>query len=214
HLPHLPHLLLLLDSSNPSFPTLYRWDIEFTFLNIQITCREVSDIEDTRNNYFMVTAPFTFDLDEVLDTYEKLRSDDKLALLWLVYVHMGGQITPAAPGAAEPAIADGLYNQVKDLSYQDQLEVQRELVRGADTAITRQYGAFSENSKLLFWYRLAQGMETEEIVPMPDEYQMDAEARTLLAKVEQLEFQEQITFLRKAVGLAGSTPETSDKNII
>ncbi|NEO25771.1 MAG: Orange carotenoid protein [Kamptonema sp. SIO4C4] len=162
----------------------------------------------------MVTAPFTFNLDEVIKTYQKLRTDDKLALLWLAYTQMGGQITPAAPGAAEPAIAEGLYEQVKNLSYQDQLDVQRELVRGAETPITRQYGAFSKNSKLLFWYRLAQGMETEDIIPMPEEYEMDAEARTLLAQLDQLEFQEQITFLRKAVELAGSEPETAGQNII
>lgn len=147
-------------------------------------------------------------LKQALDTFNSLSVDDKLAFLWFVYTKMGSSITPAAPGAAEDAIAEGLYNQVKELSQQEQLEVQRKLLQNADTTISREYGSLKENTKLLFWYRLAQGMEGGTIIPMPDNYQMAGAGQQLLTQIEGMEFQQQITFLRSCVANAGSEPKS------
>jgi len=146
-------------------------------------------------------------LKQALDTYNSLSVDDKLAFLWFVYTKMGSSITPAAPGAAEDAIAEGLYNQVKELSQQEQLEVQRNLLQNADTTISREYGSLKENTKLLFWYRLAQGMDSGTIIPMPEDYKMADAGQQLLTQLEGMEFQQQITFLRSSVVDAGSEPK-------
>lgn len=145
--------------------------------------------------------------EQTLALFRKLAVDQQLALLWFIYTKMGQSITPAAPGAAEPAIAEGLFNQIKELSQEEQLQVQRDMLQKTSTEITREYGSLSDNTKLLLWYRLAQGMDEGSIIPMPENYQMSDEERDLLAAVETLDFQQQITFLRNVVAPTGSSPK-------
>jgi hypothetical protein len=147
-------------------------------------------------------------LEQALNIFSDLTVDDKLALLWFVYTKMGESITPAAPGAAGDEIAEGLYNQVKNLSFQEQLEVQRNLLENKNSLISREYGSLSDNTKLLFWYRLAQGMDDGTIIPMPEGYELAGNGGKLLSQIEAMEFQQQITFLREAVANAGAEPNS------
>ena len=134
-----------------------------------------------------------------LESFFNLSVDDQLAFLWYVYEGIGSSITPAAPGTAGEDIAEGLFNQVKDKSHEEQLQIQRDIAGKKDTQISREYGSLGENTKLLFWYILAQGMEEETIVPMPDDYEMAEKGKNLLAQVQKMEYEKQITFLREAV---------------
>ena len=152
------------------------------------------------------------DVTPALNEFKGFSTDTQLALLWFLYTKTGGSITPAAPGAAQLPIAEGLYNQIKELSHDDQLQIQRDFLEQSNNQIAREYGALSDNTKLLLWYRLAQGMETGEIIPMPEDYQLDEKANTLLAAIETLDFEQQITFLRKVVSPTGSQ-QTSQGNI-
>lgn len=151
------------------------------------------------------------DINKAIDMVTRLSVDDQLALLWYVYTQMGEQVTPAAPGAASPDIAQGLFAQVKEKTFDEQLDIQRDLVRKADTLIGREYGALSPNTKLAFWYYLAQGMETETIIPMPENYQLSDEGKDLLAAIETMDFEEQITVLRNTVNRMGAEPRTGAK---
>jgi hypothetical protein len=128
-----------------------------------------------------------------------LSVDDQLGLLWFVYTKIGSSVTPAAPGAAGSEIAQGLFNQVKELSHEEQLQVQRDIVSNADTLISREYGSLSPETKLAFWYFLAQGMENGTIIPVPPDYELPQEGKDLLARIESMDFQQQIDFLRGAV---------------
>lgn len=154
----------------------------------------------------MTFANLRMDSNKSVERFKSLKIDDQLALLWFVYTQMGDRITPAAPGTAGTDIAEGLYNQVKGMSHQEQLDVQRNLLKGNNTQVSREYGSLSDNTKLLFWYRLAQGMETEEIIPMPDDYELPEAGSELLAALESMEFEQQITFLRNSVTDSGSEP--------
>jgi hypothetical protein len=156
----------------------------------------------------MTFANLRMDVNKSVERFQSLKIDDQLALLWFVYTEMGDAITPAAPGAAEPDIAEGLFNQVKALSHQEQLEVQRNLLKGKNTLISREYGSLSDNTKLLFWYRLAQGMEQGTIIPMPEDYELPEDGSQLLAALESMDFEQQITFLRKSVTNSGSSPKS------
>lgn len=128
-----------------------------------------------------------------------LSVDDQLGLLWFVYTKIGSSITPAAPGASGSEIAQGLFNQVKELSHDEQLQVQRDIASNADTQISREYGSLSPETKLAFWYFLAQGMENGTIIPVPPDYELPQEGKDLLAQIESMDFQQQIDFLRGAV---------------
>ncbi|MEC4804461.1 MAG: orange carotenoid protein N-terminal domain-containing protein [Jaaginema sp. PMC 1079.18] len=148
------------------------------------------------------------DANKAVESFKSLDIDTQLALLWFAYEKMGSSITPAAPGSAGADIAEGLYNQVKELSHEEQLDVQRNLLQGQNTQLSREYGSLSDNTKLLFWYRLAQGMETEEIVPVPEDYDFPESGSQLLGTLESMEFEQQITFLRNVVTDSGSEPQS------
>jgi hypothetical protein len=143
--------------------------------------------------------------------FHSLSTDEQLALFWYVYTEMGGSITPAAPGASTVSteIAQGLYNQVKELSREEQLQVQRDLVARKNSLICREYGALSETTKLLFWYLLAEGMSASEIVPFPEEYKLSSQADNLLQQIRNLEFSQQMTLFRDIVAPMGVDPNVA-----
>ncbi|AFZ36469.1 Orange carotenoid-binding protein [Stanieria cyanosphaera PCC 7437] len=156
----------------------------------------------------MVSSNVDATVQSALSAYQRLSTDEKLAFLWYVYTKMGTSITPAAPGAAGDEIAKGLFNQVKELSHEEQLQVQRQIIEKQDSLIGREYGSLSENTKLLFWYYLAQGMEEGVIIPMPENYEPSGSIQKLLSDIEACDFEQQITFLREAVIDAGQEPKS------
>ena len=151
---------------------------------------------------------------QLVSSFEALSTDQKIALLWYIYKEVGKSITPAAPGAstASPAIAEGLFKQVLEMSYEEQLKVQRDLVDQTDSAISREYGALSNTTKLLFWYLLAQGMDRAEIIPMPGDYQLEPQATQCMTQLQALEYSEQITVLRDFVAQMGIETASASSN--
>lgn len=143
-----------------------------------------------------------------VQTWRSLGTDEQLALFWFIYKDMGSSVTPAAPGAstASDTIAEGLLNQVKELSPEEQLQVQRDLIARKSTRIDREYGSLSDTTKLLFWYLLAQGMENGTIVPMPPDYQLSTQAKELLGGIETMDFEQQIALFRDYVSPMGAEP--------
>jgi hypothetical protein len=146
---------------------------------------------------------------EYVQAFQNLPVDEQLALFWFIYKEMGDSITPAAPEAStvSPNVAEGLFNQVKELSHEEQLQLQRDLINKADNRYTREYGSMSDTTKLLFWYRLAQGMENATIIPMPANYQLSSQAEELFNKIKELDFGQQITLFRDYVSPMGAEPK-------
>ncbi|MBD2194732.1 MULTISPECIES: orange carotenoid protein N-terminal domain-containing protein [Calothrix] len=143
---------------------------------------------------------------EHVQAWRQLDVDQQLALFWFIYKEMGKAITPAAPGAStvSPEIAEGLFNQVQELSHEQQLQIQRDLINKVDTQISRQYGSLGETTKLLFWYRLSQGMDNGTIIPIPGDYQLPSQAKALLDRIKNLAFEQQITLFRDYVAPMGA----------
>ncbi|PIG93163.1 orange carotenoid protein N-terminal domain-containing protein [Gloeocapsopsis sp. IPPAS B-1203] len=146
---------------------------------------------------------------QVVKAFQSLGVDEQLALFWFIYKEMGDSITPAAPQAStvSPDIAEGLFNQIKEKSHEEQLQFQRDLINNADTEYTRMYGSMSDTTKLLVWYRLAQGMDSGTIIPMPPNYELSSEAKKVLEQVKGLEFEQQITTMRDYVSPMGAEPK-------
>jgi Orange carotenoid protein, N-terminal len=142
---------------------------------------------------------------QLISTFEMLSTDQKLALFWYIYKEVGKSITPAAPGAstASPAVAEGIFQQVLEMSHEEQLQLQRDLVERKDGTISREYGALSDTTKLLFWYLLAQGMDRTEVVPMPEDYSLEPQSSQCLTQLQAHEHSEQITILRELVAPMG-----------
>lgn len=148
---------------------------------------------------------------DLTSSFAALSTDQQLALLWFIYKETGKSITPAAPGAstAAPAIAEGLFKQVSEMSPEEQLQVQRDLVEHTNNLISREYGALSDTTKLLFWYLLAQGMDRAEIIPMPADYSLEPAASEWLKQLQPIDQGEQITVLRSLVANMGVDPASS-----
>ncbi|AFZ45309.1 Orange carotenoid-binding protein [Halothece sp. PCC 7418] len=157
------------------------------------------------SNQNLISTPVEA-VDTAITQFQQLTTDDQLAALWFIYLQTGKAITPAAPGAARLQLAEGLLNQVKAMSHQEQLQFMRNLVEKVNTPETRAYGVLSANTKLAFWYRLAQWMEDGTVIPMPYGYRMSEKGTQTLAKIEWLEFNQQITILRRIVVDMGVDP--------
>ena len=143
--------------------------------------------------------------------FKQLSAEDQLALIWIAYLEMGKSITIAAPGAANMQFAEGTLNQIKQMSFQEQSQVMCDLTNRADTPICRTYGTWSVNIKLGFWYRLGEWMEQGFVAPIPEKYELSANANAVLQAIRGLDAGQQITVLRNNVvdmgydpGLAGT----------
>ncbi|WOD38315.1 orange carotenoid-binding protein [Nodosilinea sp. E11] len=161
---------------------------------------------DSARNIF----PSTLTADAVPATiarFTQLSAEDQLALIWFAYLDMGKGITIAAPGAASMQFAEATMNEIRAMSFQEQSQAMCDLANRADTPIGRTYSTWSPNIKLGFWYKLGQWMEEGFVAPIPEGYQLSANASAVLQSIRNLESGQQITVLRNAVVDMGFDPK-------
>ncbi len=153
---------------------------------------------DTARNIF----PNTLSADAVPATiarFNQLSAEDQLALIWFAYLEMGKSITIAAPGAANMQLAERTMNEIKQMSFQEQTQVMCDLTNHADTPLCRTYATWSPNIKLGFWYQLGEWMNQGLVAPIPQGYQLSANASAVLGTIQGLDSGQQITVLRNCV---------------
>ena len=131
--------------------------------------------------------------------FAQLSAEDQLALIWFAYLEMGKGITIAAPGAANMQFAELTMNKIKNMSPMEQSQAMCDLANRADTEISRAYATWTPNIKLGFWFRLGEWMDQGIVAPIPDGYQLSANAAAILQSIKQLESGQQITVLRNSV---------------
>lgn len=141
---------------------------------------------------------------KVVQGFNALDTDAKLAWFYLVYKKMGDSITPAAPAATEPELAPILMGDYFNLSDDEQLAIMRQIVNREDTEYSRDYGAIKENNQLMVWYAWAQAMGNT-VVGMPENYQATEAINNLISQIEGLDFEEQISIFRTIAGNMGYT---------
>jgi hypothetical protein len=141
------------------------------------------------------------------DQFQTFDADTKLALLWYGYLDLKDQLTPGTQPNTEAAVV-ALYDQLKAKSQQDQLQAQRDIVNCTDTPIGRAYSALSSSGKLFLWLLLAQGMEKNEIVTVPSDYQLPDNTNSFVEQIKQLDFEQRINFTRSAVVAMGTSPQS------
>ncbi|MDP8966274.1 MAG: orange carotenoid protein [Cyanobacteriota bacterium] len=136
------------------------------------------------------------DTKKVVQAFDALGTDEKLALLYYVYKKMGDSITPAAPTATNPEMAPRLLGEFYELSDDDQLAAMRAIVNREDTELSRAYGALTENNQLAVWFAWAVAMG-DTVVDMPQDYQATQAINDALSQIEELDFEAQISMLRE-----------------
>ena len=139
-----------------------------------------------------------------------LNAEDQLALIWFAYLEMGKTITIAAPGAARMKLAEPVLNRIKAMTFAEQSQVMVDLANRSDTDISRTYAIWSVNIKLGFWYRLGEWMEEGLVAPIPEGYQLSANASSVLSSLKGIDAGQQITVLRNFVVDMGFDPSKVD----
>lgn len=139
---------------------------------------------------------------KVVQSFEQLGVDEKLALLYYIYGKMGSSITPAAPEATDPELAPRLMGEFFELSEQDQLEIMRDIVGCKNTEWSHAYAALKENNQLMVWYAWARGMG-DTVVGLPGDYKAPEAINDVLSHLEGLDFQEQISMMRDVAARMG-----------
>lgn len=131
--------------------------------------------------------------------FNQLSAEDQLAWIWFAYLEMGKTVTVAAPGAANMQFAEPTLEEIKGMEFQEQSQVMCDLANHADTPICRTYATWTPNIKLGFWFRLGEWMEQGIVAPIPEGYQLSANAKAVLQTLQGLESGQQITVLRNTV---------------
>ncbi|MBD2169154.1 Orange carotenoid protein [Calothrix membranacea FACHB-236] len=148
----------------------------------------------------------TYTVDEstrpALERFQRFDVDTQLALLWYGYLDLKPQLKPAPPNSVE-APGRAVFDHIQNLSQQEQLQAQRELINGGNSQIDRAYKALSPNAKLEVWLLLAQGIENGTIISVPSDYKLPNGTDEFTAQVKKLEFDQRLNFMLTAVQAMG-----------
>lgn len=135
---------------------------------------------------------------QALEAFKRFDVDTQLGLLWFGYKDLKDKLTPANQTSAQDT-AGAVYDQIKVMSKEEQLQAQRDIAGGADSDISRTYKALSSSGKLDVWLRLAQGMDEGVIIQVPSDYQPPSETQEFVNMIQQLDFEQRIDFTRSLV---------------
>lgn len=144
-------------------------------------------------------------LDEVkqpLEQFEQFDADTQLALLWYGYLDIKDSLTPN-PDHKTEGMGRAIFDQIKALSKEDQLQAQRDIANRVDNPISREYGALSPSAKLEVWLLLAQAMEAGDVINVPDDYQLPDHTGDFVSQIKALDFEQRVNFTRNAVAKMG-----------
>lgn len=138
-----------------------------------------------------------------LNKFNKFDADTQLALLWYGYLDLKDDLQPNPSNDVE-AIGNAVFDQIKMLSKDEQLQAQRDVVNSAGTQLCKEYGALSTSGMLEFWLLLAQGMEEGTIIDVPDDYELPEETNDFVESIKALDFEERVNFTRNAIAQMGN----------
>jgi hypothetical protein len=147
---------------------------------------------------------------QAIQTFQRFDADTQLALLWFIYEGMKGSLTPKGGSDNNTGfpIAKGIVDRIQQCSQEEQLQAQRAIVSGQQgSEFAAAYADFNSSNRLAFWYLLAQGMEDGSIVNVPGDYRLSSEAQGFFDAVKNIEFNDQITFMRNIVSAMGPEPK-------
>lgn len=133
-----------------------------------------------------------------LESFQRFDVDTQLGLLWFGYLDLKDQLNPGNSASAQDT-AGAVYDQIKAMSKEEQLQAQRDIAGGADSNISHTYKALSSSGKLDVWLRLAQGMDEGVIIQVPSDYQPPSETEEFVNQIKQLDFEQRLNFMRSAV---------------
>ncbi|MBE9166168.1 Orange carotenoid protein [Pleurocapsales cyanobacterium LEGE 06147] len=135
---------------------------------------------------------------QALDMFQNFDTDTKLALLWYGYLDIKENLTPAPPDSVE-TVSSALFDKIKELSSEEQLQAQRDTIDGSQSEVGQAYSALDTSGRMNAWLLLARGMENGTIIQVPSDYQLPEETQEFTDAISQLDFEQRINFMRSVV---------------
>jgi Orange carotenoid protein, N-terminal/Nuclear transport factor 2 (NTF2) domain len=135
----------------------------------------------------------------IIARFKQLTIEDRLALIWFAYLEMGKKLSIVTPDAVNMQFVSSTLSQIERMSFAEQEELMRDLASGVDRPICRIYATWSVNIKLGFWFQLGKWMEAGIVSPIPQGYQLSANALAVLQAIRDIDPGQQITVLRNTV---------------
>lgn len=163
-----------------------------------------------------MTSANANDSKQVATQFKSLDIDDQLGVLALIYQEISGSI-PAESLPKSSEISD-IVSRVEKMHSEEQVDALRdllpanrtdqdevilnphpsqaltELVGGGTKVPTGEYGAFSPETKLAFWYQVAQKLGSS-LVAIPADYSPSAEGMKFFNSLKEMGNEEKISFL-------------------
>ncbi|NDJ19651.1 orange carotenoid protein N-terminal domain-containing protein [Myxacorys almedinensis] len=146
------------------------------------------------------------DTTQALEAFRRYDVDTQLALLWFGYLDIKDNLTPDPAHSADVA-ARAYYDRIQELSPEQQLQAQQDILSGATSEWGRTYSALSSSARLEVWLLLGQGMEDGSIIQVPSDYQLPSETDSFTEMIKKLTFEQRINFMRSAVMEMGTPTE-------
>jgi Orange carotenoid protein, N-terminal len=135
---------------------------------------------------------------QLVEQFRRFDVDTQLALLWFGYLDIKDNLTPANQTSAQETAA-ALYDTIKAMPKEQQLQAQRDIVARAKSDISRSYTALSSSAKLDLWLRLAQAMENGTVIQVPSDYKLPDNTKDFVNNIKTLDFEQRIDFTRSVV---------------
>lgn len=135
---------------------------------------------------------------QLVQQFRSFDADTQLALLWFGYLDIKDQLTPANQTSAQDTAA-AVYDTIRALPKEQQLQAQRDIVSGANSDISHSYKALSSSGKLDLWLRLGRAMEDGTVIQVPSDYQLPSQTQEFVNTIKGLDFEQRIDFTRSAV---------------
>lgn len=135
-------------------------------------------------------------LSNYVEKFQACGADDKLAILWRIYNHIGEERIENPDNNKESDSSLELYGKLKDRSEEEQLQFMRDVVSKESNDLTNEYSQLSDTTKIATWYRLGQGMTDNAVVQMPDDYSLSGEAKEIADNIGSISFEQCYIFMR------------------
>lgn len=133
-----------------------------------------------------------------LSMFQQYDIDTQLALLWYGYLDIKDELNPGPPQAAD-RMAHTIYDEIKVLPQEQQLQAQRDILSGAESQFGRTYSALSNSARIEIWLLLGQGMESGEIINVPSDYKLPEQTHEFSDFISGLSFEERVEFMQAGV---------------
>lgn len=138
-------------------------------------------------------------VETVILKYRALDANDKLAVLAQLYGEVSAELAPTfSQSNITDDAATNLVKQIQELSSEQQVDALRNLVAGKQSKGETEYESLGTDSKLFFWFQLAQNLG-KSIVGVPDDYIPNEQVSEVLDLIGTPKVEDLVSLLKQAL---------------